>query len=84
MNRMISTIALLLLTAPVWAGSCPALISQIDAHLETNGSMDQDTREQVKELRDEGQKHHQAGRHAEAMQTLNEALAKLDGDEQDS
>jgi hypothetical protein len=82
MKRLFALIIALLLSAPVLAGSCPMLISQIDSQLETNGAIDQDTRERVQELRDEGQQHHQAGRHVEAMQSLNEALAALDEEEQ--
>jgi hypothetical protein len=81
MKRLLAFALVMLVSAPVLGGSCPMLVSQIDSRLEANGEIDAEARERVQELRDEGEAHHRAGRHVEAMHSLNEALRQLELEE---
>lgn len=72
-----------MLAPAAWAGNCPNLINEIDAILESNPNLDEETivdedmRKSVKELRDEGEKLHQEGKHAESVEALEKALTLL-------
>jgi hypothetical protein len=78
MRRILVFISALLLSAAAFGASCPALMAQIDARLDANGALDEETRAQVQELREEGEAHHRAGQHDQSMQKLGEAIQKLD------
>jgi len=58
------------------ANQCPALMSEIDAALQTAQLSDAD-RAKVMELRAKGEQEHQAGDHAASEASLGEAKAIL-------
>lgn len=74
----------LMLASAAWAGNCPNLINEIDAILESNPNLDEETivdeemRKSVKDLRDEGEKLHKEGKHAESVEMLEKALVLLE------
>lgn len=74
----------LVLAPAAWAGNCPNLMKEIDAVLESNSNLDEETivdedlRKSVKELRAEGEQLHEAGKHAESVEALERALALLE------
>lgn len=74
---------LLALTAvPAFAGSCPTLIHDIDRMLDDDAvvsALDASELERVQELRDRGEQLHKSGSHGQSVETLNEALAILEG-----
>lgn len=59
-------------TAFAFAGSCPVMMQEIDAALETSDLSDED-KAKVAELRQQGQEQHEAGQHEESVATLQEA-----------
>ncbi|HWA50097.1 MAG TPA: hypothetical protein VG742_17630 [Dongiaceae bacterium] len=62
------------LSGPALANSCPTHVQAIDAALAANpNSASPEDLAKAKELRDEGEKLHQEGKHAESMATLAEA-----------
>ncbi len=61
------------LTAPAFGNQCPVDIGKIDAALAANAALDPNLRNTIKTLRDTGQRLHNAGRHKEAVQTLDGA-----------
>ncbi|MDX1458554.1 MAG: hypothetical protein R3276_13275 [Marinobacter sp.] len=63
----------ILLAGTALAGQCPTLVQQIDTQLET-AQLDDNTKQQVMTLRNEGEALHQQGKHGESVQTLNQAL----------
>lgn len=65
---------LLGLSAPAFAFQCPSDISQIDQALETADLTDEQ-RQQVMDLRDDGERLHNEGSHQEAVDTLAQAKA---------
>lgn len=71
MKKLILAAALVALTTPAFAGSCPAKIAMIDKALAT-GTVP--NAEKVKELRDKGEKLHKEGGHAASVKTLVEAM----------
>ena len=74
MTRILLAGALsILLAAPAFAGSCPLMIKEIDAALESNTSLSAEQVDQVKALRDKGETEHLAGNHADSVATLQEA-----------
>jgi hypothetical protein len=60
------------LSAPAFAFQCPADMAQIDEALET-AELTDEQRQQVEDLRAEGERLHQEGQHEESVQTLAEA-----------
>ena len=80
MNKRIVLLAALLAfgSAPALAFQCPSMIGEIDAALETAELSDEE-RAQVEELRNEGERLHNEGQHQESVDTLNEAMAILEG-----
>ena len=76
MRYFFALLLTILLASPALAHQCPTLITQIDRQLETL-SIDPELREDVLALRDEGDVYHRQGKHAEAVQALNEALELL-------
>lgn len=62
-----------LVAGPALAGSCPLMIREIDAALETNSTLSEEQVAEVKALRDQGEAEHNAGQHAESVATLQKA-----------
>ncbi|MEX0956728.1 MAG: hypothetical protein WDZ83_16145 [Rhizobiaceae bacterium] len=71
-------VAIFLAAAPAtaFANSCPLLMGEIDAALET-ASLSEADKTRVEELRAEGEQLHQAGDHAGSESALGEAKAIL-------
>lgn len=67
---------LLGLSAPAFAFQCPSVIAQIDQTLESADLTDEQ-RQQVMDLRDEGERLHDQGNHQESLDTLAQATAIL-------
>ncbi len=67
--------AVLMFSAPAFAGSCPAKVAAIDVALSSGKAKNA---EEVKKMRDQGEALHKAGRHAESVKVLTAAL-KLAG-----
>ena len=61
------------IAAPVFAGSCPLMVKDIDAALESGTSLSTEQVAEVKALRDKGEAEHLAGKHAESVATLQKA-----------
>jgi hypothetical protein len=68
------TVALFLAAAPAtaFANSCPVLMGEIDAALET-ASLSEADKARVEELRAQGEQLHQSGDHAGSESALGEA-----------
>lgn len=60
------------LTGPAFAFQCPTDIAKIDAALES-ADLSEAEKAQVTELRDEGERLHQAGDHQQSVDTLAQA-----------
>ncbi len=75
MKTIIATAALLgaLLALPAHAFQCPADVAKIDAALKAGPDISAQQRAEVKKLRDEGERLHKSGRHAESVATLAKA-----------
>lgn len=70
----ILTTTALLLAAPAWANQCPREIATLDQHLSQHGAMlKPEQLSRVRELRNQAEAAHQAGRHDEAMQAIQQA-----------
>lgn len=65
------------LAAPALAFQCPSDIAAIDAALAAGPDLSEEQLAEVQELRDKGEERHQAGEHAESVETLAEAKAIL-------
>jgi hypothetical protein len=67
-----------------WASNCPVLIEQIDVILQSKPDLDEETivdedsNKSVKQLRDEGEQLHKAGKHKESVEALEKALKMLE------
>ena len=61
------------------AGSCPVQMKKIDQALESgqHESLSAEQMEQVRELRAEGERLHQSGKHGESVETLMKAEKML-------
>jgi hypothetical protein len=66
-----------------WAHNCPVLMEQIDViiaskpDLDEETIVDEDSNKSVKQLRQEGEALHKAGKHDESVETLQKALKML-------
>ncbi|QSP94060.1 hypothetical protein LPB19_12765 [Marinobacter salinisoli] len=76
MRYLIALVLSTLLIGTASAGQCPALVSEIDQKLET-AQLDPETEQNVKSLRDEGERLHEQGDHSESVRTLKEALEMI-------
>ena len=65
------------LATPVYAFQCPVDVNQIDAALQAQTSLGADQLAEVKELRDEGEQLHTAGKHGDAVAALAKAKELL-------
>ena len=70
------TAGLIALASPVFAGSCPILIHEIEATLASTEVPDK-TREEIVDLLEEGRHLHERGDYDAAMEVLSEAEAML-------
>lgn len=63
-----------------WAHSCPSYVQLIDDSLEQSEQMglSDEAVEEIKSLRDEGERLHEEGKHEESIAKLDEALALLE------
>lgn len=59
------------------ASQCPSMVAQIDSILATNPDLPQSVLDEVKTLRDDGDKQHKEGKHDKSVETLNQALFLL-------
>ena len=75
MKKIIIAAAFVVLTTPAIAGSCPGKIAMIDKAL-AQGNVP--NAEQVKKLRDQGEKLHKEGGHGASVTVLSNAM-KLAG-----
>jgi len=77
MRKLLTAIALsALLSGTAFALECPTHIKKIDAALATS-TASEEVKAQAKALRDEGEKLHNEGGHAESLAKLAEAEALL-------
>lgn len=73
MKTVISAALLsLALAGPAFASQCPMDMAKIDAALQT-AQLTPEQKARVMELRQQGEQHHQAGRHQQSMESLGEA-----------
>jgi hypothetical protein len=77
MRQSFILIAGLCLAGAVLANNCPAEVKAIDAKLATKPNLPKETLDKVTKLRNEGEAHHKAGKHAESMKDLGEAKKLL-------
>lgn len=66
-----------LIASPAFATSCPRHMAEIDAALAKTPSASAETLAEVKKLRAEGERLHEAGKHGESIKTLTRAKALL-------
>ena len=77
MKRSLAATALLVLfTTPAFADHCPKDVKTIDATL-SKASLSSSQMSQVKNLRDEGARLHQSGKHGDSLAALHKALDVL-------
>lgn len=66
------TAGLIALASPVFAGSCPIMIQEVEAAL-ASMELPEDTRAQVEALLEEGRELHDQGDHDKSVEVLNQA-----------
>ncbi|MCH9019825.1 MAG: hypothetical protein IIA73_05630 [Proteobacteria bacterium] len=77
--RIIAASAVLVAIAgPAYAFQCPLLVLKIDRSLAAAANLSAAQLEEIKQLRDDGEAKHKAGKHGDAVTTLNKALAQLE------
>lgn len=76
---LLAGVLLVGLGSPAFAFSCPKDMAEIDAMLERQPAVSEQTLAEVKRLRAEGEELHRAGRHAESVEALHRAKALLEG-----
>ncbi len=59
------------------AGSCPVMVSAIDAALSAGPDLSDEQIAEVKALRDQGEAEHEAGKHDDSVATLQKAKEML-------
>lgn len=65
------------IATPALAMHCPQDMAKIDAALAKNPKLTEEQLDQVKDLRATGEKLHKAGKHAESVEVLGEAMEIL-------
>lgn len=75
--KSLPVIALLLISFPAFAGSCPKDMKAIDAALAENPSVNPAKLDRIKELRELGETQHKSGNHSDSVATLHEAMKML-------
>ncbi|WP_120997973.1 hypothetical protein JQR85_15150 [Stutzerimonas urumqiensis] len=78
MRRLMLFTVAALLSTPLWAMHCPQEMAKIDQQLQADPPADPALLERVQSLRAEGEELHEAGKHAESLEKLNEALGLLE------
>ncbi len=78
MRRLTLTLAAVLISTSAWAMHCPQDMARIDAQLSSNPPSDPAVLAQVQKLRAEGETLHNAGKHEESIQVLEQAQSLLD------
>ena len=74
---------MLAVTPVTWAGNCPNLMAEIDEFLASKPDLDEETivdedlNKSVKQLREEGEKLHNDGKHDESIEVLEKAIELL-------
>lgn len=79
-KQTVAGLILTLCAVPVFAGSCPLLMNDVDKALMDDAVVSElsaSELRQVRDLRAKGEELHQAGRHGESVATLEEALSIL-------
>lgn len=66
----------LLISSTSFAGSCPALLKQVDEKI-TKSKLSADKLKAIKTLRNNGEKAHKSGKHTDSEKFLNQALKDL-------
>ena len=69
------------IAGPAYAYQCPLLVIKIDKSLAAAANLSAAQLEEIKQLRNDGEAKHKAGKHGDAIKTLNKALALLEGEE---
>ncbi len=77
MRHIVFALALGFSSSAAIASHCPSLVGKIDSILATQPNLPQSTLDEVKSLRDDGEKQHKAGQHGQSVETLNKALSML-------
>ncbi|MCG6891358.1 MAG: hypothetical protein LJE92_17400 [Gammaproteobacteria bacterium] len=75
--KILPGILMLALSLPVFAGSCPKDMKQIDAALAGSPSVSASDMSRIKELRASGESLHKSGNHADSVAALHEAMKLL-------
>ena len=75
-KTLIVFFSFLLISSTSYAGSCPALLKQIDAKF-SESKLSADKLKAIKTLRDSGEKAHNDGKHSDSEKLLNQALKDL-------
>jgi hypothetical protein len=76
MKRFAFTIAAIAFASTAWAHNCPNEVKAIDAAL-PKAKLDAKQAAEVKQLRDDGESLHKAGKHSESMAALGKAKGIL-------
>ena len=79
MKKVFLTLIIVLFTSNAFSYSCPMLWEELDYEisLAKNSGMSLDKLEQIQNLRDEGVKAHDDGKHEESEDILNKALKMI-------
>ncbi|MBE7377142.1 hypothetical protein [Pseudomonas lopnurensis] len=77
MRRLLGFTLAIAFSTSLFAMHCPMDMAKIDEQLQNNPPEDAATLERVKELRAQGEELHNAGKHAESVEALGEALDLL-------
>lgn len=75
-RSLIVGVALAFASGAAYAAHCPSDVKAIDEALKT-AKLDDKKKAEVKKQRDEGEAHHKAGKHAEAVDSLHKAMKTL-------
>lgn len=76
-RSLLAAAAAALVAVPAYANQCPSMAAEIDETL-ASAELSEEVRAEVQALRDEGMQQHEAGQHAESMETLAEAQSILE------
>lgn len=77
-KQWLTGVLLAMFALPLMAGSCPRIMSDIDAMLQDDAvvsGLSESELERVRELRQKGEELHKAGKHGKSVATLNKAMA---------
>lgn len=77
MRKLVILLGALFVSASALAFHCPAEMKKIDEALAANPKLAAEQMSEVKKLRAEGETLHKAGKHQEALDTLDKAMKLL-------